>query len=423
MSIILRNIIILCFLIVTLITCQDTDEIKNFPSKKKGRRVLIYMVADNDLDYFAIRNINEMEKGLFHTNNPHGEIWVYIDRGEQGKPSHPYLMKLQADTTASVVSPILQTYPEQNSASPTVLKEILDDVRKLSKKEVAKEGLILWSHGNAWLPQGISLYSDRANSLPDTKTIIRENKNRLASFGFDDVTTSGKLTDSPEEMDIKDLANILKEEYFEFILFDACFMGAIEVVYELKNRADYIIASPTEILSIGFPYRHIIPILLEESKSLIDLAKEKQEFYMKLNGALKSSSVTVIDTKALPALSKFMRECFVKKINFINILDKDKIYNIKQLQQFDRFGANYLFDMKSFIEKVYTDKKENNKKQEFQNLWERVIIYESHTPYFMGVLKLKECGGLSMYISHNNPKRRKINEYYKTLKWYKDTRL
>lgn len=419
---ILRYSIIFCFAVLTLVTCQDSDEMKEVPSERLGRRILIYMVADNNLDYFAIRNINEMEEGLFYTKNPIGEIWIYIDRGEQGSPSHPYLMKLKADTTTTVASRIFRTYPEQNSASPKVLKEVLDDVRKLSSKSVEKEGLVLWSHGNAWLPQSVSLYSDRDKLLSGTKTIQKTGKKEKSSFGIDDVTIAGELTGSPKEMDIKELANTLKDEYFEFILFDACFMGAIEVVYELKDSANYIIASPTEILSFGFPYRYIIPTLLTENSSLIDVAKQKREFYTKLKGALKSSSVTVVDTKILPVLSEFLKEYFVKKLGFIDITEKGKLYSLKHLQQFDRLGADYLFDMKSFIEKVYTDRKENEEKHKFINLWRKVVSYESHTPYFMGALELKECGGLSMYILQNKPKRKKTNEYYKTLKWYKDTR-
>lgn len=31
-------------------------------------------------------------------------------------------------------------------------------------------------------------------------------------------------------------------------------MGGIEVAYELRNKTDYMIASPAEVISNGFPY-------------------------------------------------------------------------------------------------------------------------------------------------------------------------
>ncbi len=405
--------------------CDADDPTQPLQEQIEGQRILVYMVADNNLDYFAMRNINEMEEGLFYTENPQGEIWVYIDRSEQGTPAHPYLMKLTADTTNRVVSDIVITYPEQNSANPKVLKKVLDDVRQLSGKHFKKEGLILWSHGNAWLPRGVGLYSDRDKII--TRSSVSSNlmltDRTQASFGADNVSITGKSTAYPEEMDIRELAKVLANEHFEFILFDACFMGSIEVIYELKDAAKHIIASPTEILSWGFPYKNIVPILLSKKFSPTKVAKEKQLFYQKLKGALKSSSVTVVDTHKLPILAKFIKTDIVKKIGTINILDEEKSYSKENLQQFDRLGADYLFDMKSFIDKVYTDSQDKKSQQHFSSIWKQVVVYESHTPYFMGTLSLKECEGLSMYILQNYPKRKATNAYYKTLKWYKDAGL
>ena len=49
------------------------------------------------------------------------ELFVYIDRGVNGTPSHPYLLKITSDTTENIVSEIILTYPEQNSADPKVI--------------------------------------------------------------------------------------------------------------------------------------------------------------------------------------------------------------------------------------------------------------------------------------------------------------
>jgi hypothetical protein len=43
-------------------------------------------------------------------------------------------------------------------------------------------------------------------------------------------------------------------EKFNFILFDACLMGGVEIVSELKEVSEYIVASPAEVPEKGFPY-------------------------------------------------------------------------------------------------------------------------------------------------------------------------
>ena len=40
----------------------------------------------------------------------------------------------------------------------------------------------------------------------------------------------------------------------EYILFDDCYMSSIEVAYELKDVADYLIASTCEVMAYGMPY-------------------------------------------------------------------------------------------------------------------------------------------------------------------------
>ena len=79
------------------------------------------MIADNDLDYFAIQNINDMELGF--KANENGDLFVYIDRASNTLPSHPYLLKISHDTTNVFTSKIVQTYPEQNSSDALVASD------------------------------------------------------------------------------------------------------------------------------------------------------------------------------------------------------------------------------------------------------------------------------------------------------------
>ena len=399
-------------LILSFTSCYDEP----VAPIKEGKQVFVYMIADNNLDYFAISDINEMEQGLLNTCNPDGEILVYVDRGNNGSPSHPYLMRIIPDSTLEVVSEILKVYPEQNSTDLDVFTEVLRDVDEITGIPYESRGLVMWSHGNSWLPPEVSLYSDRDKIL-DTTTVIHS---KLKSFGLDEniANSSGY-----SEMDVIEMGKSLMPYKFDIILFDACFMGAIEVLYELKDVCDFIISSPTEILSAGFPYDQIIPDLLNNDFNAADVAQNKYSFYLKQNGILKSSSVSLVSTHNLELLASFFRNEFSKSVGIVNISQKGVLYNKDSLQQFDRLESEILFDMYDFVSKVCKANSCDNMKKEFDKVWNKSVIMSEHTPFMFGTLSLENCNGLSMYIPQNYDSREIINEYYKKYKWYEDSNI
>jgi hypothetical protein len=180
------------------------------------------MAADNNLYRQAQRDIEEI---LTIEISSKYNLLAYIDTPN----NNPYLLKI---TKGKIDT--LKQYNMQNSASKQVLKSIIDETFSLFPAE--SYGLILWSHGTGWLPEGVYDHAKETN---------------VRSFG----------KDNSKEMEITDLAEAIPEN-LDFIIFDACLMSGIEVLYQLRNKTEIIIASPTEILVAGFPYKNIIPVLL-----------------------------------------------------------------------------------------------------------------------------------------------------------------
>ena len=61
MSIKFYNINIIFIIILSICSCIKPQN-KFFPQQKTS--LFIYMAADNDLDYYAIKNINKMEEAV-----------------------------------------------------------------------------------------------------------------------------------------------------------------------------------------------------------------------------------------------------------------------------------------------------------------------------------------------------------------------
>lgn len=63
-----------CLLSVLLLSCSEDDDIVRHSEKNA---IFVYMAADNDLDYFAIQNINQMER-CFSENQISNGVYVYV---------------------------------------------------------------------------------------------------------------------------------------------------------------------------------------------------------------------------------------------------------------------------------------------------------------------------------------------------------
>lgn len=358
------------------------------------------MIADNNLDYYAVNNINEIEKGVSDGIKQNSSVYIFIDRARKSSLSHPVLYKAVSDSSSAIKSQIELVYPELNSSNPKNLRQVIDDVQVLARKnnEILR-GIVLWSHGSSWLPQG--------NRLTSIRGEIGEEEEELRSFGLDEDNSSSENS----EMNLLALAQALEGLKFEYLIFDACFMGAIEVVYELRNNFNYIISSPTEILASGFPYREVIPYLLREQIDYKAICNTYINSYQKKKGILKSASISLIKASELEPFAKSFKHILSEKLLLNSVVNSI---------QLETSNANLLFDIYSIIEQIQNpiDKKL------IENELSNIIQYYKHTDFFFAKIPLSKTRGLSIFIPNQSIKDASIEiQYYKKTSWSRDTGL
>lgn len=379
--------VVFLFLLWILVSCSKENNSQESYSISE-EVILVYMIADNDLDYFAVTNINQMEYA-FAQNMNLGKLYVYIDRARHTSKEIPILYEIQADTTPKIVSKIIKQYPEQNASDPEIFYEVLTEVEKFPNVKKIK-GLILWSHGSAWLPSSKGLISNRT-----TKNGFQ------GSFGVD--KTIG-VSNSFSEMNIKELAKKLENKRYQFLLFDACFMASVEVLYELKDSFSYIMASPTEILSLGFPYKEVIPLLFTDEIDYVKIADLFVSHYKKSTNP--SASISVVDTRELEKFSSLFSHLILE--------NESKEWNLMELLQYDTENSYWLFDIRQFL---LQSRKTPLQKKILKQL-DKVIKYYKHTDSFDQKIDLSNSSGLTIYLPNNYTEREKENTFYKTLSWY-----
>lgn len=334
------------------------------------RTVLVYMAADNNLHRAAYRNIEDMQKAAIPSEY---NLLVYIDTPN----NNPNLLKIRKGKIDTV-----KQYNAQNSASKQVLSAVIDEAFSLFP--AGNYGLILWSHGTGWLPEGVYEYMK--------ETSVR-------SFG----------KDKSKEMEITDLAEAIPEN-LDFIIFDACLMSGIEVLYQLRNKTEIIIASPTETLVAGFPYENIVPVLLTPNPNYREVALAFMEHYKNREGELQSASIAVINTKQLEPLANLVKRAIKSEASL-------GCPNRELIQRYDTREPALLFDFEDYLEHIISNESDlmNLRKQ-----ISKTVIYNDFTPYFLNEFPIEKSSGIGIYIPFENDA---LFNHYNMLDWYKDSGL
>jgi len=369
--------LLLLLLLLPMAACRDDDDsVATF----SGKTVLVYMVADNSLSSDAQVNIDSMVAGM-ERNSIEGNLIIYMDRNNEV----PRLIRLVKAGDGTVSQQTIKTYPEQNSVSPTVMASIFTEVA--GRFPSRSYGLVLWSHGYGWLPVKAS-----------SKAVS------LRWFGID----------GTDEMEISDLVTALGAgPHFDYILFDACFMGGVETAYALRSCTDYLIASPTEVLSDGFPYSEMVPYMVGSTKSdYIKMASLYYEHYSAMSGYSCSAAVGCIKCSELEALA-----AETKALISAHAAELDS-FQVDSVQHLESYSPHLFYDFGNFVEHFTT----KLQRQYFEQQLARTVLYKACTRNILSVngsshyFPVEHFSGLNTFIPSSVTTTR--NASYQTQEWY-----
>ncbi len=366
--------------------------------KSYDRTVLVYMAAENSLSYgeFHEQDIDEMllSVGDIPKNS---RMLVYLDDTDK-----PRIVSIERVGGGAATSKVLHQYEvEHNSGDTETLRLVMEWVSENSPS--ASYGLIFWSHGDAWLPA----------KAPIQRSICIDNERNSYS-------------NSGTKMDIDDVAEVLSDfPRFEFIMFDACFMQAVEVAYELRNVARYVIASPAEIPNPGAPYDRMMRPLFSvpfQPESVIDA------YYRVYNDSVMSVfgygsdrygvSLSAIDCNCLDDLATVTAEMVVKYVSQDAPLELDNIQRYYPLTSKSR--PEY-YDMNGYMLRLITDEADYAR---WKHAFDRAVPYARSTEWWysndarMQYVDLELFGGVSCYVPQSSSVYESLNTKFRSTAWY-----
>lgn len=243
---------------------------------------MIYMAADNDLEEFAINDINELES-VSGLDNGAVNVIVLIDRitgysSADGDWTGTRLYKIKYDPVTSdknIRSLRLSgmglsstgDIDELNMADPANLKNFVKFIK--DNYPADDNMLVIWNHGSGW--RNIVYTSDPVKSI------------------CQDITSGGDILYNSE------VRTALTGQSLSILGFDACLMGMIESIYEFKGLADFMIASPEEILTYGWDYDSWLTAFLGTDLTVEDLYETAVDSFSAFYISVPKSCLSVYD--------------------------------------------------------------------------------------------------------------------------------
>lgn len=375
---------------------EPSSPAERLPVEETRRVMIMYSAGFNTLSSYLKADLDEMVTDGFvpQAQTRDDQVLLIFSRLSPYGASvaeAPVLYRLYKDQNDKPVRDTLYRFqPEDQASDPAVLTKVLELARHYYPAK--GYGLVLSSHGAGWL---------------ESRNTITESKVRSVGQDYD--------TDRVHEMEVKDFAKAIPYP-LDYILFDCCFMGCVEVAWELRDVTPLIGFSPTEIVADGFDYKLITTRLLAPQPDVLAVCEDYYAQYIAPQQTRPYATITLVDTQKLQPLANICKTLFQKYRSKLATLSMDKV------QHYYRDNGEYryyhFFDLRHMLVQAGITEQET---AQLDQALDGCILYERHTPRFFSLDLINICG-LSVYMPSSG--NATIDAYYKDhVAWNQATQL
>lgn len=308
------------------------------------------------------------------------------------------------DVTKEVSRTPIKTYEGSAYNSANGFADILNEVRQ--NAEALNYALIIGGHGCGWSCADDWInYPNQAKSFNTQQTLSYDTPFSGIQFGTDpdNPTTRffGSVDRKENSIDLSTLVEGIKQSgiKMQYILFDVCYMGNVETAYELKDVTNYLVASSSEIMAKGIPYRSMWSYLNGTTPNYSSLVNGIVNFYKNSNSPY--CNMAAIDCRQLDALANVMKEINQK-------YTLDTTIPLDSIQPLDGFLPHLTYDMAVYVDSLRPN---GYLKEQFSNQLKKTVKAAAHTDcaytalrqYPEVTIKIKNYCGLSISDPSQHP--------------------
>ena len=290
-------------------------------------------------------NIDSISDGIIDRKGlNNSRVLVFLS----DKYNHSTLYDLQYNATTKSVDRVpLKEYEGASYASAEGIADILNEVK--TQASALNYALIVGVHGCGWT------YASDWSRYPyyARPSVTRPSDNNFSGIQFGPDPNApltrffGSVSLAENAMDISTLAEGIRESglKMQYILFDACYMSNIETAYELKDVTNYMIASGSEIMAAGLPYRSMWSYLNSPTPNYSGIVSTSVNFY-KNNSSAPFCNLAAIDCRQVEKLASVMKD-----INAEYQLSAS--VSLDSIQHLDGFRPNLFYDLETYVDSLH----------------------------------------------------------------------
>ena len=360
--------------------------------------MILYSEGYNDLVSNLALNINQFCQGDVPYFNERNVVLVYSHaaerRGDYTTETAPVLYRLYTHGD-SVCKDTLATFdPKANTLTPGFMRSVMETIARTFPSR--HYGLVISSHGNGWIPSDYS----------------GENLDMSIAPSWIGAQYDGSYRNR-KSLDISQLRDAIPFR-LDYIAFDACLMGGVEVAYALREKTRYLVFSQTEVLADGLcNYPTIASRLFRTGgPDLKGLCEDAYSHYSALSGQEQSVTVSLVDTDGLDRLAEVCAGLFD---DYRTEISNVSMYDV---QQYYRFSKRWYFDIEDILVKSGVP---DAALADFREALSSCVVYKAATPRFLSI-DIVSFSGLSMYLPCADANTA-LRNFYRGLSWNQATGL
>lgn len=354
--------LVLVFIVFGVLVFLTKDKI--FNSSNGKRTIMVYMIgSDIESKYHgATKDISEMRDSGVDFD----KVNVLLYTGGATK-WHSYDIPNDKHAIFRVTSEGLEKLAEYDNSNDMTNPENLSYFLKYGYDNYKADyySLILWDHG------GGPIYG----------------------YGSDEYHSYDSLTMDKIKKGLKD-SPFGPENKLDFIGFDACLMGSIEVAHSLVDYTDYMIASEESEPGNGWDYSFLGDVT--GSTDTLDIAKSVVDHYDSYYAKYKYITGVTLSVLRLNKLDNV--ELYLNKL-FVNLdgnldLDYSSISRSRSYSKsFGRDSGEYYYDLVDLVDFISRlPSKYNEDVSNLNNAINDFVVYNK--------TDLKESNGISIYFPY-----------------------
>ncbi len=358
------------------------------------RTLFIYMPWSTDLLSFFNTNLADFEAAIEQQKGLKSQrVIVYLAQSK----TQASMFEITCDG-GQCTRRQLKDYTGSGYTTVEGLTAILSDVKAYAPATLSYS-MIIGCHGLGWVPVEAFARSRTASRA----TPLHWKRKGPATRLF------GGLT-SDCQTDVETLRQAMEAADFrtEYLLFDDCYMSGIEVAYELRNVTRHLIASTSEMMMYGIPYKLVGGYLLG-APDYGALCRDFLQFYSSYT--VPSGTLTVTDCSKLDSLALAMAS--------LNLRPDTRPVCPDSLQRLGGYRPGIFFDMGDYLRHLCPDARTRSKAD---SLLDAAVEHTVHTPVIyttqMNYIRIKEFSGLTISAPSLHDF---ATTYYSTTSWYRDT--